>query len=423
MSTVEKHSAEEVQAEERPSKMRKLNSKSQPISDLPPSHETTSSPLPEDDISDDKNIEAISGKESGNPAEDGEQQPEMSKNERKRLAKKQAQAEGRAEWKAKKKAKEKEKKARKLHERLAAEKADPSLKEKRLATVRKPGRRPIQVPVTLVLDCDFDDLMHEKEINSLSAQLTRCYSDNKNATYKTQLTVSGFGGKLEERFKTSFASNHLSWRNVSFSTEDFVAVAEKAHGIMYSEKGGQIAGALATTKSDKDAKMDDSAETSAQTTDPTSEEPKEEYTISKKYIPNHDSDTIIQATPTQPAIVYLSSDSPNTLEVLSPHTTYIIGGIVDKNRHKGLCHKRARDRGIPTARLPIGEYMEMQGRTVLATNHVAEIMINWLELGNWADAFVKCIPKRKEAKVKGQFAKDEEKVEEEDEVEGMDAQE
>jgi tRNA (guanine9-N1)-methyltransferase len=101
-----------------------------------------------------------------------------------------------------------------------------------------------------------------------------------------------------------------------------------------------------------------------------------------------------------PSIVYLTADSPHTLEYLSPNTCYIIGGIVDKNRHKGLCYKRACERGIPTAKLPIGEYMTMQSRSVLAVNHVVEIMLKWLVTGDWGEAFLSVIPKRKEAKLK-----------------------
>lgn len=103
---------------------------------------------------------------------------------------------------------------------------------------------------------------------------------------------------------------------------------------------------------------------------------------------------------TEPSVVYLTSDSPHTLDRLSPYTSYIIGGIVDKNRHKGLCYKRACERGIPTAKLPIGEYMTMQSRSVLATNHVVEIMLKWLDTGDWGEAFLSVIPKRKEAKLR-----------------------
>lgn len=44
--------------------------------------------------------------------------------------------------------------------------------------------------------------------------------------------------------------------------------------------------------------------------------------------------------------------------------------------------------------------MEMQSRKVLATNHVNEIMVKWLECGDWGEAFMKVIPKRKGGQLK-----------------------
>jgi len=43
----------------------------------------------------------------------------------------------------------------------------------------------------------------------------------------------------------------------------------------------------------------------------------------------------------------------------------------------------------------------MNSRSVLATNHVSEIMLKWLELGDWGEAFIQVIPKRKGGKLRG----------------------
>lgn len=40
-------------------------------------------------------------------------------------------------------------------------------------------------------------------------------------------------------------------------------------------------------------------------------------------------------------LVYLTADSPDTITQLEKGKVYILGGLVDRNAHKGLCFKKA----------------------------------------------------------------------------------
>ncbi|OKL56702.1 tRNA (guanine(9)-N1)-methyltransferase [Talaromyces atroroseus] len=236
----------------------------------------------------------------------------------------------------------------------------------------QPQRR-LLVPVTLVIDCGWDDLMKDGERKSLATQITRSYSDNTKAPFRSHLVISSFDKLLKERFDNVLQKAYESWKGVRFMQEDFVHVAEKAKTWMTGPRGGELAGVF--------EQKDDS----------------------------------LTADPENGEIIYLSSDSPNTLTELKPYSTYIIGGLVDKNRHKGVCYQKAIEMGVKTAKLPIGEYLRMASRPVLATNHVVEIMIKWLELGDWGEAFMKVIPPRKGGTLKTAKA-DEGHVEEEPEA-------
>ncbi|XP_034697003.1 tRNA (guanine(9)-N1)-methyltransferase [Vitis riparia] len=94
-------------------------------------------------------------------------------------------------------------------------------------------------------------------------------------------------------------------------------------------------------------------------------------------------------------LVYLTADSETILDELDPKKIYIVGGLVDRNRWKGITMKKAQEQGIQTAKLPIGNYLKMSSSQVLTVNQVIEILLKFLETKDWKDSFFQVIPQRK----------------------------
>ncbi|KAF3004973.1 tRNA (guanine(9)-N(1))-methyltransferase [Curvularia kusanoi] len=308
------------------------------------------------------------------------EEPKMSKNQLKKQRRHERWESGREDRKLKRKEKAKEKKERRREAWAAANTPDENGNIPQLPSTRPSRNTPgsgTQVPITVVFDCSWEDLMFDAELKSLGLQITRCYSDNRKAKYRTHLAVSNWGGKMKERFEGILGNQHTSWKGFRFFEEDFVEVSKQSREWMTGPRGGVVAGAM---KGAVTSAGEAEGEAEAETEDKPSDEEGE--------------------------IIYLSSESENTLTTLKPNSTYIIGGLVDKNRHKGVCHKRAVERGIKTAKLPIGEFLEMKSRQVLVTNHVLEIMLKWLELGDWGQAFMAVLPERKGAKLKDEKNED-----------------
>ncbi len=99
-------------------------------------------------------------------------------------------------------------------------------------------------------------------------------------------------------------------------------------------------------------------------------------------------------------LVYLSSEADEVLETIDPECVYVIGGLVDHNRHKGLCQRRAQKAAVRSVRLPIDEHMLMSQRRVLAVNHVVEILVEVAQDGDWPRALEKVLPLRRGASLR-----------------------
>uniref|UniRef100_A0A3B4E772 tRNA methyltransferase 10 homolog A n=2 Tax=Pygocentrus nattereri TaxID=42514 RepID=A0A3B4E772_PYGNA len=120
-------------------------------------------------------------------------------------------------------------------------------------------------------------------------------------------------------------------------------------------------------------------------------------------------------------LVYLTSDSPNVLQELDENKAYVIGGLVDHNHHKGITFERAKELGIAHVQLPLGSFVKMNSRKVLAVNHVFEILLAYLDKRDWKEAFFTVLPQRKGAVPVGQEDMQEEGNNEEEEYSDRDS--
>ncbi|XP_011304967.1 tRNA methyltransferase 10 homolog A [Fopius arisanus] len=96
-------------------------------------------------------------------------------------------------------------------------------------------------------------------------------------------------------------------------------------------------------------------------------------------------------------IIYLTSESDNVIDTLQEDFVYVIGGLVDHNQQKGLCHELAQKANVAHARLPLDKFLKMKSRKVLTIDHVFEILLRVTEGITWQDAFLQVLPLRKNA--------------------------
>ena len=93
--------------------------------------------------------------------------------------------------------------------------------------------------------------------------------------------------------------------------------------------------------------------------------------------------------------MYLTADSPNVIEHLDDSKAYIIGGIVDRNRHINLTFNKAKEQGIQHGKLPIQQHVKLTTSAVLTVNQVYEIMAEQYNIKDWQKTLEKVIPDRK----------------------------
>jgi len=201
----------------------------------------------------------------------------------------------------------------------------------------------------VIIDCGWEDDHTDSTLKSLTQQIMYCYGINNRSEHPSYIYVTGIGPRTSEKLKKNHCEN---WRGVSLHSSDYskLFVPESAA----DDSSGPIG--IGAANGGKKCAM------------------------SKE-------------------LVYLTSDSTETLEDLDDNCVYIIGGIVDRNRLKGATYNKAQKQGIRTAKLPIKEHCKMSATHVLTINHVFDILKSYSSCKSWATAMEKVLPSRKGATV------------------------
>ena len=286
-----------------------------------------------------------------------EEKPKLpiSKNQLKKLKKQE-------EWKKKmekikqyKKEKKKEKKRLKREEREKEEKLHPKNNESEINEIK--DKEKLNTPfktrkelkeefkqkckngMRVIIDCDFEHLMNEQGNKSMVRQIVDLYSINKISSNPFRVILYGVGKQIKEGLEKS---DYKNWIGIEiYFKEDYPSFDKFIEEILYKDDKRSL----------DDIKKD---------------------------------------------VYYLSADSENNIENIDSNATYIIGGIVDRNKYKGLSLNKAKKLGINHGKFPIGDYLKLQSSQVLTTNHTFHILNEFSIKHDWKEAFVSIIPKRKQ---------------------------
>ena len=199
---------------------------------------------------------------------------------------------------------------------------------------------------TIIIDLNWEEHHTEKALKSLKQQVMYCYGFNKRHTLPALIHLTGLGPLLSEQL---VAQNHAdNWLGMKMTKLEYIELTD-------------------------------------------------DYALS------YDDDV---RAGKKKQLVYLTSDAEETIEELDKNCAYIIGGVVDRNRLKGITYKKATAQGIRTAKLPIKENYSLSATHILTVNHVFEIMLNYGSSGGWKTAMEAVLPQRKHAKAIGEEGAD-----------------
>ncbi|CAE6527369.1 unnamed protein product [Rhizoctonia solani] len=366
----------------------------------------SSSEQPTPIITTDQPVDGIASE----PPTGSESTSTLSKTAQKRLAK----AEHFAQIKLERRAREKEQKAakRKEREERAAAGEDPGPSDAKKRKVSREGQGPVRpFNARIVVDLGFDEKMTEKEVGSLCSQLAYTYASHRRTrTPFHSLLFTGLNGRSRKQLDDTNDASYRRWRYTEWWEEDIdglwnpppTVTQEPCEGLSHIAEepveASDIQPTQASAEHEPTAPDADQAASSEPTTAglEAAPPPVPSARLKQRRAARVDTTPRARSACSRESVVYLTADAEDEILELKEGETYVIGGIVDRNRYKNLCANKAQDLNLRSARLPIGRYLaDMPTRKVLTVNQVFDILVHWVATRNWEEAMQKVMPKRK----------------------------
>ncbi|KOS13006.1 hypothetical protein Malapachy_1429 [Malassezia pachydermatis] len=264
--------------------------------------------------------------------------------------------------------------ARRKEKRALAREALANDPEAAAAAAQARQKRPVPVPfdARVVVDLGFDDLMTADEATSMASQLGFLYGVNRTSSHPFKEVVFTGAGRISGQ-ALGFDPPHGGAHAFPAPSTPTSSLMEDRVGQHMERKNG------GSWRRWRRVSLLEFGGLEALWT-PTEAQP-----------------TPMCAS--KDDVIYLTADTDDTIDALEPGKTYVIGGIVDRNRYKYLCSKKAEALGLRMARLPIDpsnlDGQRMQARKVLTVNQVFAILVGWTETRDWTAALKRGLPTRK----------------------------
>ena len=216
-------------------------------------------------------------------------------------------------------------------------------------------------PPTLkvIVDCGFPDgMMAPSEARSLAGQLARCVGSNARAARPARLAFAGVAPPLSPPAaaaapRAPSSSSPSTTARARLLSEGLSKIdGRERWPVRWLRSLEEEVASAAAAADDDDAAPSADAARSPLPPNQTDESNREK----KKKKKNR--------------MIYLSADADQELSaLLDPEATLVIGGLVDRNRHRGAARSRALSMGMETARLPL----QTLGRAVLSSSAVLTV--------------------------------------------------